>query len=63
MFCVLASRPALIRAAQLHPDRARRHAEMEGRMGHKFRAGLSMAQIIELAAVTSGDMMIADWAA
>jgi 3'-phosphoadenosine 5'-phosphosulfate sulfotransferase (PAPS reductase)/FAD synthetase len=62
MFCVLASRSALIRAAQLNPEGARRRAEMEERMGHRFRADLSMAQIIELARTTPADAAVTGWA-
>jgi 3'-phosphoadenosine 5'-phosphosulfate sulfotransferase (PAPS reductase)/FAD synthetase len=45
-FCVLASRPALIRAAILDPEGAVRRAGQEQRMGHQFRPGLSMAEIV-----------------
>jgi 3'-phosphoadenosine 5'-phosphosulfate sulfotransferase (PAPS reductase)/FAD synthetase len=48
-FCVLASRSALIRAAILDPAGAARRAELEERMGHKFRADLSMAEIVKTA--------------
>jgi hypothetical protein len=46
-FCVLASRSALIRATILGPEGAARRVEQEQRMGHQFRAGQSMASIIE----------------
>lgn len=45
-FCVLASRADLTRAARLRPDLARVYAELEARMGHRFRADLSMADVI-----------------
>lgn len=48
-FCVLASRSALVRAAQLDPDGAARRAAMETRMGHSFRKDLPMAHVIALA--------------
>ena len=45
-FCVLASRSALVLAARLDPDGAERRAAMEQRMGHTFRKGLPMRDII-----------------
>lgn len=48
-FCVLAPRSALIRAAQLDPAGARRRAELEARMGHDFKHGLPMREIIAAA--------------
>jgi 3'-phosphoadenosine 5'-phosphosulfate sulfotransferase (PAPS reductase)/FAD synthetase len=50
MFCVLASKPALIRAAQLNPAGAAERVAMEDRMGHRFRNDLSMREIVRLAA-------------
>lgn len=47
--CVLAPRSALIRAAQLYPGRFARLLERERRMGHTFRADLSIADIIAAA--------------
>jgi 3'-phosphoadenosine 5'-phosphosulfate sulfotransferase (PAPS reductase)/FAD synthetase len=44
--CVLASKPDLIRAAQLRPDLAAEYAALEAEIGHRFRADLSMADII-----------------
>jgi 3'-phosphoadenosine 5'-phosphosulfate sulfotransferase (PAPS reductase)/FAD synthetase len=61
-FCVLASRPALIRAAQLDPEGAQQRADLEDRIGHKFRADLSMHDIITLAAATT-ITTVAGWAA
>jgi 3'-phosphoadenosine 5'-phosphosulfate sulfotransferase (PAPS reductase)/FAD synthetase len=61
-FCVLASETALIRAAQLDPDGARRRAALEQRMGHSFRLGLPMTAIIAKAqAATTAP--VTDWAA
>lgn len=48
-FCVLASKPALIRATILDPAGAAARADLERRMGHTFRPGLSMADIITAA--------------
>lgn len=62
-FCVLASRSALVRAAQLDPEGARRRADLETRMGHRFRLDLSMHEIITLAASTLGAAPVEDWAA
>jgi 3'-phosphoadenosine 5'-phosphosulfate sulfotransferase (PAPS reductase)/FAD synthetase len=45
-FCVLASRGALVRAAQLRPVLAAEYAGVEQRIGHRFRRDLSMAQIV-----------------
>ncbi|MGC0418389.1 phosphoadenosine phosphosulfate reductase family protein [Embleya sp. AB8] len=52
VFCVLASRPALVRAAQLQPDLAARYARVEKKTGHRFRNDLTMAEIIAEAAAT-----------
>lgn len=48
-FCVLASRGALVRSAQLRPNLAADYAVAERRMGHRFRDDLSMAEIVALA--------------
>ena len=61
-FCVLASRSALVLAARLDPDGARRRAELETAMGHQFRADMSMADIIA-AARAAGPVTAEDWAA
>lgn len=45
-FCILASKSALIRAAQLNPSLAADYADVEARIGHTFKKDLSMAQII-----------------
>jgi 3'-phosphoadenosine 5'-phosphosulfate sulfotransferase (PAPS reductase)/FAD synthetase len=61
-FCVLASRSALVLAAQLDPVGARQRAELETEMGHQFRADLSMREIIDQAnAAATGP--VDDWAA
>jgi 3'-phosphoadenosine 5'-phosphosulfate sulfotransferase (PAPS reductase)/FAD synthetase len=62
-FCVLASRSALIRAAQLDPDGARRRADLETRMGHRFRRDLSMAEIIAAAEATPVTATVQNWVA
>ena len=48
-FCVLAPRAALLRAAQLRPETARTYAKLERRIGHSFKATLSMAEIVAAA--------------
>lgn len=48
-FCVLASREDLVCAARLRPDLAAEYAALEAEMGHRFKADLSMAEVVELA--------------
>lgn len=48
-FCVLASRAALILAARIDPAGARRRAEAEDRMEHRFRVDLSMREVVAAA--------------
>lgn len=43
---MLASRSALVRAAQLQPALAARYAALEARIGHRFKNDVSMADII-----------------
>ena len=62
-FCVLASRTALVRSAQLNPDLAQRYADVEVRIGHRFRADLSMAQIIAEAATAPPCVAVTTWSA
>jgi len=64
VFCVLASESALILAAQLHPERAERRAQLERRMGHTFQNGRSMREIIAKArAAGPAPVRAADWSA
>lgn len=60
-FCVLSSKHALVRAAQLRPDLAAEYAAVEARIGHKFRQNLSMAEIVELAATADATAPIEGW--
>lgn len=62
-FCVLASRSALVRAAQLRPDLAAEYARVEEAIDHRFTAAFSMADIIALAAVADAPVAIAGWTA
>lgn len=59
-FCVLASKGALVRAAQLNPGLAEEYRAVEARIGHTFRQDLSMADIIA-AAETSTEVVAEDW--
>ena len=61
-FCVLASRSALIRAAQLMPDLAAEYVAVEARIGHSFQHGTTIASIVE-AAQTTTDVTVTGWAA
>lgn len=45
--CVLASKADLVRACQLRPDLAAEYAALEAEIGHKFRADISMADLIK----------------
>ncbi|WP_431976034.1 phosphoadenosine phosphosulfate reductase family protein [Micromonospora haikouensis] len=45
-FCILASKPDLLRAVRLRPELAARYAALEARIGHRFRADVSMAELI-----------------
>ena len=62
IFCVLASKPALVRAAQLRPDLAAEYLGVEQRIDHRFRNDLSMAEIIA-EAVAATVTAIDDWTA
>jgi hypothetical protein len=59
-FCVLASRSALVRAAQLDPGGAERRAAMEARMGHRFRQDLSMAEVVAAASASPSAITVED---
>lgn len=62
-FCILASKPALVRAAQLRPDLAAEYAGIEQRIGFRFKDNLSMADIIAAAAEAPVDAPIPTWEA
>lgn len=51
-FCVLATRADLECAARLRPDLAAEYVALEQQIGHRFKADLSMAQVV--AAVQAG---------
>lgn len=48
-FCILASRADLVVSARENPEVAAEYAAAEARMGHRFQARVSMADIIEAA--------------
>ena len=50
VFCVLAGRNELVLAAKLNPALAQDYARLEARIGHTFKADLSMADIVAEAA-------------
>lgn len=60
---MLASRSALVRAAQLAPELAAEYAAVEDRIGHRFTHKLSMAEIIAAAAVSETPVEVSAWAA
>jgi 3'-phosphoadenosine 5'-phosphosulfate sulfotransferase (PAPS reductase)/FAD synthetase len=62
-FCVLASRSALVRAAQLRPDLAAEYVAAEQRMGHRFRQDLSIAAVVAEAERSPAPAAIEGWAA
>jgi 3'-phosphoadenosine 5'-phosphosulfate sulfotransferase (PAPS reductase)/FAD synthetase len=57
-FCVLASRSDLVCSARLNPELAQRYADVEHRVGHRFRADLSMADIIAEANGTQAQLAL-----
>ncbi|MFJ7277941.1 hypothetical protein [Kitasatospora sp. NPDC098663] len=59
--CVLASRSALVRTAQLQPALAARFAAVEERNGHRFKADLSMVEIIAEAEASPAVVTVARW--
>ncbi|MCP4871599.1 MAG: phosphoadenosine phosphosulfate reductase family protein [Proteobacteria bacterium] len=62
-FCVMASRSALVRAAQLVPELAAEYVALEERIGHTFQAKASMAEIVAEAEATTELIQIEGWAA
>lgn len=48
-FCVLATKADLVCAARLRPDLAAEYVELEREIGHRFKADLSMADIVAAA--------------
>jgi 3'-phosphoadenosine 5'-phosphosulfate sulfotransferase (PAPS reductase)/FAD synthetase len=61
-FCVLASKGALVLAAQHNRELAAEYAAVELRIGHRFKNDLSMAEIITLADGAAAPA-VTDWAA
>ena len=60
-FCVLASKPALVLAAQLQPALAAEYAAVEVRIGHRFTMAHSMAEIIDEAATVTTPITVTNW--
>lgn len=63
MFCVLASKSALVLSAQLNPEMAAEYVALETRIGHRFRKDLSMSEVVTLAAATPVIEHVDGWAA
>jgi 3'-phosphoadenosine 5'-phosphosulfate sulfotransferase (PAPS reductase)/FAD synthetase len=62
--CVLASRSALVRAAQLRPEIAAEYVRVEVRIGHRFRKDFSVAEIVAAAqAAPAGSAPVTEWVA
>lgn len=61
-FCVLASRSSLVRSAQLNPALAAEYVAVEVRVGSRFTAKASMAEIVAEAEATA-PVTVEDWAA
>lgn len=59
--CVLASRPALVRTAQLRPDLADEYLAAENTMGHRFTDAFSIADIIAEAEASDTPVTIPNW--
>lgn len=62
-FCVLASRGALVLAAQLRPALAQDYVRVEIKTGHRFRNDLSMVEIVAEARSAPPVTAVEDWAA
>lgn len=56
--CVLSSRADLVCSARLNPALAQRYADVERRVGHRFRADLSMADILAQAHDTQAQLAL-----
>lgn len=61
VFCVLASKSALIRACQVMPDLAARYAALEQRIGHTIKADFSINEAIRLAAQADAPVQVHGW--
>lgn len=62
-FCVLASRSALVLAAQLRPKLAAEYAAVEERIDHRFTDAFSMADIIAEASARPPITTVENWSA
>jgi 3'-phosphoadenosine 5'-phosphosulfate sulfotransferase (PAPS reductase)/FAD synthetase len=61
-FCILASRSALMRAAQLAPELADEYVALEADMGHQFTASYSIAEVVIAARTRPEPVAAANWA-
>lgn len=63
--CIFATKPALQLAIRMSPPRARRYADAERRMGHTFKNGFSIADLVDETLASDGpiDDGPMDWAA
>lgn len=62
VFCVLAPKSALMVAAKHNPELAQQYVELEQRIDHTFKHGLSMAQVVAEAEATD-EVTADDWRA
>ena len=60
-FCILASRGALVRSAQLNPDLAAEYLKVEQETGHAFRLGCSIEEVIAEAESATPSSPIEPW--
>ena len=60
-FCVLASRTALVRSAQLNPDLAAEYLRVERETGHLFRLDCSMEEVVAEAGQAPAENRIDPW--
>lgn len=60
-FCILASRGALVRSAQLNPELAAEYLEVEQETGHVFRLDCSIEEVIAEAESATADSPIEPW--
>ncbi|MEU8310622.1 phosphoadenosine phosphosulfate reductase family protein [Actinomadura sp. NPDC048955] len=61
IFCVLASKSALVRACQVMPELAERYAALEDRIDHTIKHRFSIKEAIKLAAQADGPVPVSGW--
>jgi 3'-phosphoadenosine 5'-phosphosulfate sulfotransferase (PAPS reductase)/FAD synthetase len=62
-FCVLASRSALVLAAQHNPELADEYVRVEAEIGHSFRKNMTIRSIVEEARATTAVAVVEEWQA